>query len=204
MYTSDINGLNPLQAFLLVLVEFGLATPYDMLTKVGLGVGLTSPALKRLNDAGLLTSTPGPRKRISYAITEHGKAVLRDNLAAGPPPFWQQGQTDIFESLPRGIILAWLNSGADEARLGVSGAAYNLSVLTRKRQRDAEELRDSMVRLQAGILPQSPVAAKGLMIATAYQWLKAECDAALFRLQAEAIGEIDKLLVDLPPSPQLQ
>src|ERR1017187_7657473 len=194
MERLDINGLNPLQVFLLVLVEFGLATPYDLLSKAGLGAGLTSPALKRLKDAGLLTGTPGPRNRMRYTITEEGKKTLRENLEVGPHPFWQQGQADVFESLPRGIILAWLHSGTDEARLGVSGAAYNLSVLTRKKQRDAEELRASMVRLQAEILPRSPTAAKGVLIATAYQWLKAECDAALFRLQDEATGGISKLL----------
>ena len=139
-----------------------------------------------------------------YAVTEEGKKTLRENLEAGPPPFWQQGQTDVFESLPRGIILAWLHSGTDEARLGVSGAAYNLSVLTRKKQRDAEELRASMARLQAEILPRSPAGAKGVLIATAYQWLKAECDAQLFQLQDVATAQISKLLADLPSAPQFQ
>jgi hypothetical protein len=60
-----------------------------------------------------------------------------------------------------------------------------------------------MVRLQAEIVDQSPAAAKGVLIATAYQWIKAECDARLFRLQGEAVWEIDKLLADLPPAPQL-
>ena len=203
MERFEINELNPLQVFLLVLVEFGLATPYDLLSKAGLGAGLTSPALKRLKEAGLLTGTPGPRKRMRYAITKEGKKTLRENLEVGPPPFWQQGQTDVFESLPRGIILAWLHSGTDEARLGVSGAAYNLSVLTRKKQRDAEELRASMVRLQAEILNQGAAAAKGVLIATAYQWLKAECDAKLFRLQDVATAQISELLAHLPSAPQL-
>ncbi len=199
MQGFEINKLNPLQVFLLVLVEFGLGTPYDLLSKAGLGAGLTSPALKRLKEAGLLTSTSGPRKRNRYVITEEGKKTLKENLEAGPPPFWQQGQTDIFESLPRGIILAWLHSGTDEARQGISAAAYNLSVLNRKRQRDAEELRTAMVRLQAEILPLSPAAAKGVLIATAYQWIKAECDAALFQLQEKATAEINNLVANLPP-----
>jgi DNA-binding PadR family transcriptional regulator len=200
----EINGLNPLQVFLLVLVEFGLGTPYDLLSKAGLGAGLTSPALKRLEEAGLLTSTPGPRKRIRYAITQKGKDTLRQNLEAGPPRFWRQGQTDVFESLPRGIILAWLHSGIEEARLGLLVAASDLSVLTRRRQREAEEWRASMIRLQAEIIDQSPTAAKGVLIATAYQWIKAECDAALFQRQAEAIGEINKLLAELPPTQRIQ
>jgi hypothetical protein len=59
-----------------------------------------------------------------------------------------------------------------------------------------------MLRLQADILKDDRPAAKGLLIATAYQWLKAESDAALFRLQAEAIGQINQSLADLPPAPQ--
>jgi len=129
--------------------------------------------------------------------------ALRENLEVGPPPFWQQGQTDVFESLPRGVILAWLNSGKDESRQGVSDAWYKLSVLERKRQREAEELRTSMVRLRGEIGDQSPAVAKGVLIATAYQWIKAECDARLFRMQSEAAIEINKLLADLPPAPKL-
>ena len=199
----EIIELNPLQLFLLVLVEFGLGTPYDLLSKAGLGVGLTSPALKRLKEAGMLNSEPGPRNRVRYAITEKGRKTLRENMEVGPPPFWQQGPPDVFESLPRGVILAWLNSGTEEAGYGVAEAAYKLSVLERKRQREAEELRASMVHLQAEIVDQSPVAAKGVLIATAYQWIKAECDARLFRLQRQAVSEIDKLLAELPPSPHL-
>ncbi len=194
--------LNPLEIFLLVLVEFGLATPYDLLSKAGLGPGLTSPVLKRLKEAGLLTSTPGPRKRLRYAMTERGKNCLRDNLEAGD--FWHHGQTDIFESLPRSIILAWLSSGTDKAHVGVSAAAYHLSVLTKKRQRDAEELRASMIRIHAATSPKSPATAKGVLIATAYQWMKAGCDAALFQLQEKATAEINALLANLPPAHLLE
>jgi hypothetical protein len=42
---------------------------------------------------------------------------------------------------------------------------------------------------------------KDILIATPYQWIKAESDAALFRLQAEAIERITSLLAELPPAP---
>jgi hypothetical protein len=74
--------------------------------------------------------------------------------------------------------------------------------LDSKRQREAEDLRSSMLRLQANILNQNPVADKGTLIETAYQWIKTQCETALFRLQAEAIGQIDPLLTKLPPAPQ--
>jgi DNA-binding MarR family transcriptional regulator len=196
----QFGELNPLQIFLLVFVKFGVATPYDLLTKAGLGPGLTSPVLKRLEEAGLVTSTPGPRKRLRYAITETGVSKLRESCQFGE--YWQFGQKDIFESLPRAMILAWLYSNVDEARYGAARAADSLLKLARSRQRESEELRDSMLQLQADIVKDDRAAAKGLLIATAYQWLKAESDAALFRLQAEAIGSINKLLADLPPAPQ--
>jgi DNA-binding MarR family transcriptional regulator len=193
--------LNPLQILLLVFVEFGLATPYDLLSKAGLGPGLTSPALKRLNLAGLLTCTPGPRNRMRYAITDKGAQLVRESLKPGVTSYWQLGKMDIFESLPRGIILAWLHSGVDEAHHGADRARHNLLVLAERRQREAKELRGSMFRLQTDFI-KGPATDKGTLIATTYQWIKAECDATFFRLQAEAIRDIHKLIADLGHAPR--
>lgn len=200
MEDYEFAELNPLQIFLLVFVEFGLATPYELMSKAGLGPGMTSPALKRLQEAGLLTSKPGPRNRVRYAITKKGANRLRESLKPGMANYWQLGQMDVFESLPRGIILAWLHAGVDEAHQGIARGTEIVSVIARRRQRNAEELRESMHRLQSEIVKDNHSATKGMLIATAYQWIKAECDAALYRLQAEAIGQIDKLLAELPPA----
>jgi DNA-binding PadR family transcriptional regulator len=202
MEAAESEELNPLQIFLLVLVDFGLATPYDLLSKAGLGPGLTSPALKRLKEAGLLTGTPGPRNRLRYAITEKGVDRLQESLRAGQSSYWQLGQTDVFESLPRGIILAWLHSGSNEAHRGALRAAENLSVLARRKQREAEDLRDSMLRLRADTVNHDSAAANGILVGTAYQWIKAECDAALFRLQADVTTKIIELLAELPIPPR--
>lgn len=61
-------------------------------------------------------------------------------------------------------------------------AAESLWVVTRRRQREAEELRGYMLDLQAAIAKADPSADKGELIATAYQWIKAESDATLSRL----------------------
>jgi DNA-binding PadR family transcriptional regulator len=204
MEHNEIERLNPLQTFLLVLVEFGLTTPYDLLSRAGLGPGLTSPSLKRLERAGLLVSTPGPRNRLRYGVTEMGAYLLRESLRPDEPNYWKAGKADVFESLPRGIILAWLHSGADEARRGISRAAENLLAVARKREREAEELRGSMLHMQARIAKADPGADKGELIATAYQWIKAESDATLSRLQAESLEHFYGLLADLPPAPQLR
>ncbi len=197
------DGLNPLQIFLLVLVKFGLTTPYDLLSKAKLGAGLTSPVLKRLEKAGLLSSTPGPRNRLRYAITARGEDALSRNLMLGQTHFWRHGKTDIFESLPRGIVLAWLHAGPEEASRGVERAASKLLLLSQSKEREAGELRGFMHSLQADISSNNPAADQGMLIATAYQWIKAESDAALFRLQVEAIGKIGPLLGALPPAPQV-
>lgn len=197
------DELNPLQIFLLVLVKFGLTTPYDLLSKARLGAGLTSPALKRLEKAGLLSSTPGPRNRLRYVITDEGEDALRGNLMRGQTHYWRYGKTDTFESLPRGIVLAWLQAGTEEASHGVSRAANKLVALSHSKEREATELRGFMNSLKADIASKDPATDEGMLIATAYQWIKAESDAALFRLQAEAIEKIIPLLEDLPPAPRI-
>jgi DNA-binding MarR family transcriptional regulator len=201
MEATEFEPLNPLQIFLLILVNYGLASPYDLLSKAGLGPGLTSPALKRLKEAELLTSTSGPRNRLRYALTEKGANLLRESVRPDDASYWAVGQTDIFESLPRGIILAWLFFGVDEAHRGAVRAAEQLLIMAGRRQREAEELHASLLRLQPEILKDGPTPAKGVMIATAYQWIKAEYDATLFRLEGEAIERLHQLLAELPPVP---
>lgn len=200
MQKAEFEELNSLQILLLALVNLGLASPYDLLSKAGLGVGLTSPALKRLANAGLLDSTPGPRKRLRYTVTPEGKDQLRQSLAAGPGFFWRHGQTDIFESLPRGIILAWLHSELGAARYGVERARRDLLKLAVKREREAKELRDSVQGQADGPEPKTAGSA-ALMAGTAYRWVKAESEAILYRLQAQATEEIEQLLETLPPPP---
>jgi DNA-binding MarR family transcriptional regulator len=203
MEDHEFKDLNPLQIFLLVLVKFGLSTPYDLLLKAGLGPGLTSPALKRLERAALLTSSPGPRNSRRYAITDEGTNLL-DRSLNSRKRYWQVGRVDVYGSLPRGIILAWLHSGVDEAYRGAVRAGENLVALGQKKQWEASELRRSMHRLQADILNNDPAADESMLIATAYQWMKALCDAEMFRGQAQAIELIIQALPDFPPAPQMR
>ncbi len=136
-----------------------------------------------------------------YALTEKGANLLRESVRPDDASYWAVGQTDIFESLPRGIILAWLFFGVDEAHRGAVRAAEQLLIMAGRRQREAEELHASLLRLQPEILKDGPTPAKGVMIATAYQWIKDEYDATLFRLEGEAIERLHQLLAELPPVP---
>jgi DNA-binding PadR family transcriptional regulator len=180
-----------------------LTSPYDLLKKAGLGAGLTSPALKRLEKGGLLASTPGPRNRQRYAITEKGTTWLDKTMTSGDASYWQFSRTDSYESLPRGIILAWLYSGTAEVHQGIARAADDLAFMGRVRKSEADGLRDAIVRQQAEILKQNSSAAKGQLVATTYKWLKAEADALQYRLQAEAVKEMQDLVAALPSAPQI-
>ncbi len=191
--------LNPLQIFLLVLVGYGLASPYDLLSKAGLGPGLTSPALKRLKEGGLLTSTSGPRNRLRYALTEKGVKMLRESIRPGDASYWAAGPADIYESLPRGVTLAWLFFGVKEAHRGFVRAAEQLLILAGRRQREAEELHSSLLRLKSEIGNGASAAANGMLVSTAYQWIRAESDTTLFRLEAAAVERLGQVLAELPP-----
>lgn len=198
------ESLNPLQIVLLVFVKFGLTTPYDLLSKAGMGVGLTSPTLKRLEEAKLLTCTPGPRNRMRYALTEKGEDKLSASLEAGSTRFWRHGGTETFESLPRAIILTWVYSGVEAALHLVHRAEEELRFLGEKKQSEAADLRRSMFRLQDELSSNDPVVAKGILVATAYRWLEAESDVILLKMQAETVRTIAPLIEVLPPAPQVR
>lgn len=195
--------LNPLQVLLMVFVKFGLSTPYDLITQVGLSVGLTSPALKRMEEAGLLASTPGGRKSMRFALTDKGEEELGRSLKSSKPSHWRLGRFDTFESAPRAILLAWAAAGLDEAVRCVEQAAEELRFQEQKKAEEAKLLRFSLDRLRPGLFPDDPAADKGTIIATAYRWLKAVSDAELLKLQAEAIMKIAPLLSALPEVPPI-
>jgi DNA-binding PadR family transcriptional regulator len=199
----DSEKLNPLQVLLLVFVKFGLSTPYDLMSQAGMSVGLTSPALKRMEKEGLLTCASGPRNRMRYSMTEEGEEKLRASLESGQSRQWRLGRFDTFESAPRAIFLAWASSGVDDAHRCVSRAANELERQSHRKQREAEELHGAMLHLNADLFKGEPGFDKGILIATVYRWMKVASDAALLKLQAEAIGKMSPLLSDLPPAPQI-
>jgi DNA-binding MarR family transcriptional regulator len=166
------------EVLLLVFVKFGVTTPYDLLSQGGMSVGLTSPALKRMEQAGLLTSTPGPRKRTRYAMTERGDAALRASLNSGRKNCWGLGRFGIFESVPRTILLAWVHSGLEDALDCVDRAAKELRIEGQKREREAEELRNSVLSMDADLFKDESVSDRGIRILTVYRWIKAASDAA--------------------------
>ena len=195
--------LEPLEIFLLVFVKSGLATPYDLLSQIGMGVGTSSPALKRMKEKGLLTCTLGPRNRMQFAMTEDGEKQLRSALDGGPKRYWRHGRRDTFDSLRRGILLAWVDTRHDDANSCVYSAQKDLVELARGKERNAREFRKEAFRLRDEMTKNKETGDTGLLIATIYRWIEAAMDADQFKLQAKALQGLDGLIADLPPAPEI-
>lgn len=198
----EFRKLNPLQTLLLVFVKFGLPTPYDLISRAAMSVGLTSPGLKRMEEAGLVTSTLGPRKRMEYAVTEKGAEELRKSLGSGRPFSWLLGRYETYESTPRAILLAWATSGLDEALRCAEDVQEELKFQAQQQEKEADKIRDTMLR-PGNLFHSDGIVEKGALLAAAYQWLKAVCDAESLKMKAEAMKNVIPRLSELPASPHI-
>lgn len=202
MQEAYFEDPNPHHLFLLVLVKHGLATPYDMLSKLGLGVGATSPPLKRLEKAGLLTGTSQPRRSTRYAITEKGEEELRSQIESGRMRHWWIEESYVYRSTPRAMFLSWLYSGPKQISDCVDVAMQELRFLAHKKKQEAQAIRETIPRFEANCRHSGLADDEGLLVAAVYQWLKAESDAALFTVQIEALKTMGLLLANLPSAPK--
>ena len=77
-----MKRLSSLELFILSCFERGLETPYDLQRRVGLSLGATSPALKRLLKGGMLKRATGTtatkRPRHAYSLSAEGKRFARN------------------------------------------------------------------------------------------------------------------------------
>ncbi len=192
---------NPLHVLLLVLVKCGLATTYDLKSEAGISVGLTATALRRLEKAGLLISAPGSRKSVRYAVTEKGEDELRTQIESGRMRHWWLEDSSIYKSIPRALFLAWLYADTKQMSDCADLALQELQTLARNKKQEAHRLREAMLRSEASCRRDGRKDREGSLIATVYQWLKAESDAALFTVQIEAMKTMRPLLANLPSAP---
>jgi DNA-binding MarR family transcriptional regulator len=201
MKAIEFEDLSQLQVFLLVLVDAGVASPYDLLKKVGLGAGLTSPALKRLEESGVLTSTDGPRNRKKYVLTKKGTEWL-DQIMKPGQEIWTYGRVNSFDALPRGIILSWLHYGDPrEVHQCIARAVDDLEFMSKAKKQEAQSIYDVLRRQQAEMIREKSGSAKGQLVATTYRWLKAEAEAKLLRREAETAKDLHDLVAVLPEAP---
>jgi DNA-binding MarR family transcriptional regulator len=201
-----LKGLSPLQIQLLIFVKLGLGTPYDLITQAGLSVGLTSPALKRLEEFNLVESTPGSRKSNRYAITKKGEQQLKEAIEVAGPLSFLVERFGTFDSASRAAVLAWATYGRKEAAECVEFARGELNFQSQQKQSEAEQLRAAVLRLKeapADLFEDDSESRRGILMATAYRWLKAHADANLLKMQSEAVTSILPLLEQLPAFPPL-
>jgi DNA-binding MarR family transcriptional regulator len=189
---------SPTQVLVLALVRCGLRTPYDLKSQAGMSVGQSSPVLKLLERARLLTTEPGPRGSLRYFTTEKGEAELRAAVALGKNENWWVGKFGVFESIPRAVLLAWLGSDLEDFPKWLGYAQEELLLAAHRTEQEAEDLRVRMERLRLNPSPFS----KPILVGTTYRWMRTTADAALLKAQAELMDDLAPLLTDLPPAPQ--
>jgi DNA-binding PadR family transcriptional regulator len=202
---NDSEELSPLEILILGFVQLGLSTPYDLMSQAGLSVGVSSPALKRLLQDGLLNQTAGPRNRTDYALTKQGNERLRSSLMALRNEARLLLRLSRFGSASRVILLLWLYFGIEEATACIERAAEAIRHEAKKRTREGEDLRDDMMRLSASPtdLFVGEVSSRGAMLAVAVRWLKVRSEASQLAKEADVVESMAELLSDLPASLQM-
>ena len=165
-----------LELFVLALIERGLGTPYDFRLKAGLSVGSTSPALKRLEDDGLITgSDPGARASRRFTLTAKGRKILKQEWES----HLNSHPTDL-DSIVRIAYLAWEFQGRNAAAKYLQESTTALCGLAASRKAEAERLSQAVT--------ERPVAETFLWLRTRGEAMRLEVDATLLKDLAEQIS----------------
>lgn len=192
-------NLNLLEMLVLALLQSGVTAPYDLVSHARLSVGNTGPVLKRLEEAGLLSQTSGPRRRTDFALTPKGEEEFKRSLEAGRADYWGLGGPSTYDSASRAIYLLWSYYGPDEAAKCVEFAIAELRRQAQARRREAEEMKESLAQTTL----VQVLAVRRTLGATLYWFIKSTMDAALFDLQIESLRSISNALPGLPESLRL-
>jgi len=172
-----------LEFMILVMVERGLATTYDLLTQAGLSVGATSRALRRLKSAGLLNSTSGKRRKSQrFRLTPRGASALGR--------CWESVTTEAgpvsLEAALRVIYLGWFFNQPARASKYAAWAVEQLRLRAIQRQREGDDIRAHSARFwQSGKLPGSEWSVSAL--ASVHRWMKSRADARIAQAEADAL-----------------
>jgi DNA-binding PadR family transcriptional regulator len=190
--------LNSLEVLLLVLVKAGLSTTYQLMTQAGMSAGLAGPALRRMKASKLVTHTSGPRNVVRYAITKEGEKIIQESVASSRACGWLPESHTAFESGARNALLALIYEGHSGALNSVDSATEALKEQSRRKKREAADLHESVLSLNKRFFENEAACDRGILIATAYRWMKTTSSAALFELQAEAMRTLVPLISELP------
>jgi DNA-binding PadR family transcriptional regulator len=196
------SALMPIEIFLLFCAKTGMVTPYAILSRTGVAVGASSPALRRLEQEGLLTSEPGPRNKSSYHLTAKGEAGLRNALNGGLKVYGRPTPRGIYESLHRILFFAWIKGMPNEAYEAISQAEENLKRKLMRANVEAAECRRILSRSKIDFIAQhNPDSVE--FLSAGYRLIGAEAEAAEAKMLIVALGDLQKLVGELPPCPSI-
>ena len=204
MHRKELNRLNSLDFLLLALVKYGLATSYDLMKQAGIPVSVTSPTLRGLKGIELLTSetrTTGARSSEQYSITKKGDEELRACSKSDHTRDFRGLSRYCSETVHRTLFLTWLFSEQASGQKHVLWASGELRFRSSKSEQDAEEIKEQIGRLPSSKQGQPNDVA--LFVAMTYQWMKAVSDAALLKVQAQALEEVAATFLKMSPAPSL-
>jgi DNA-binding PadR family transcriptional regulator len=163
-----------LDLFILALVRSGLATAYDLKSKAGLSVGSTTPVLRRLKKAGLISgSKPGARGSRKFEVTPVGIKTLDSG--------WRSAISvpSDFDSTLRAIYLAWL---------------FGDSRIVSKVIEKSVSAQEQLALVRAAEAAQLKRADATIVTGKSFRWLRAVCSAAELRARANVLRDIAKIL----------
>jgi DNA-binding PadR family transcriptional regulator len=191
----------PSEIVLLFWVKTGMGTPYAMFNLAGLAIGGSSPALKRLERAGLLTSEEGPRNRMLYSVTADGEARLRAALEAGPEVYGRQLMGSRYQSLHRAIFFAWVKGKPSEALAAIDSAEQEINWQAGRARSDADRHRHILGRINVqSVFVSDDTRAEYL--AAAFRMIEAVAHSAELACQVNALPFLRKLVEELPAPPE--
>ncbi|HYD16500.1 MAG TPA: PadR family transcriptional regulator [Candidatus Nanoarchaeia archaeon] len=161
-----------LEVFILALISQGLNTTYAFQSEVGLSLGASVPALKRLEEAGLVTRKISGRRH-EFTLTRAGKTTLAS---------WNVDQRRFPTEFEDVLRTAFLNALGDKKDC-VSDLFQQAA---KARRRAAEELEEEAERLQKDIGIKFDL--------RAYQWLRTRAEATRLAAEQALLDEASHLI----------
>ncbi|MFP5235952.1 MAG: hypothetical protein ACLGSD_08605 [Acidobacteriota bacterium] len=192
---EQVPQVKPFEIFIMLCTKIGLGTPYLILSQTGVGVGASSPILKRLTTKGLLTPEPGPRRQVFYRLTGEGELQL-ENAMKQDSIDWKTAAHGTYEGLPRVIFFSWLLGNLDNARVALHLTEASLSKRVSKAEVDVEHCR-SILR---HVLSAQPEYASPEYVAAAYKLIGSVAFIAEAKLKVKALEALRRLTDELPPT----
>jgi DNA-binding PadR family transcriptional regulator len=164
-----MEALSSLDLFLLGLIEDGIDTPYLFRERARLSVGATLPALRRLENIGLVRrEAKAPRNKQRFTVTKPGKQHLRSQLKMLVQQCIDQPPADA-ESILRAAGLAFSVGDSKSARDCLRAAVHD----RRQRRR-----------------PQQPTISPDARLSGTYSHWLSIVQTARSKAEAEALAKL--------------